>query len=355
MPLEGSIDEALKLLKNSTVLQIVKNLRRLIEVPFNASVRDTLNTMHAHDILAVVVAAPPGHWIGAGGTSILEADKCTGVVRKHYIGMVSVTDILVHIVEDNAQMNVPISKVIGHSLESLNLWTIGPSTSVYDAVEPMSKGVHRVLVPFESERDVLGVESVEASAGYHILTQTDILQFIQDHAKLLEGFLSLSIADIGAVKRSVYAVPHTMLVMNAFKCMASTLLPAVPIVQADPRLDMESTLINGEGRKLIGTISASDLRGCNSDTLSSCSSMSVLEWAHKVWVSKHFGSGAAMGPEANLWQVKPQVTCRLATPLGEVIALALRNHIHRVWITDDQGSLMGLVALSDILSVFHKA
>lgn len=129
MQVDGSAEEALKLLKSSSVMQIVRNLRRLIEVPFNASVRDTLNTMHAHDILAVVVAAPPGQWIGAGGSRILEADKSTGAVRKHYIGMVSVLDILVHVVQDDAQMNAPVSKVIGHSLESLNLWTIGPSTS----------------------------------------------------------------------------------------------------------------------------------------------------------------------------------------------------------------------------------
>lgn len=108
----------------------------------------------------------------------------------------------------------------------------------------MSRGVHRVLVPFESDQDVIGVESVEASSGYHILTQTDILQFILDHVKLLEGFLSTSIVDIGAVKRSVFAVPHTMPVMNAFKCMASSLLPAVAIVQADPRSDTECALIN---------------------------------------------------------------------------------------------------------------
>lgn len=125
----GSVDQAVNLLKSSTISQIMKNKRRLIEVPFNASVRDTLNTMQAHDILAVAVAAPPGQWIGAGGSQILEADKATGTVRKHYIGLVSVLDILVHVVEDDAQLNAPVSSIIGHSLEGLNLWTISPTTS----------------------------------------------------------------------------------------------------------------------------------------------------------------------------------------------------------------------------------
>jgi signal-transduction protein with cAMP-binding, CBS, and nucleotidyltransferase domain len=107
---------------------------------------------------------------------------------------------------------------------------------------------------------------------------------------------------------------------------------------------------------LIGTLSASDLRCCVSTTedISTWSTMSVLEWCQKVWVSKHCRAGATLDSKTNEWQVKPPVTCRLNTTLGEVMALTLEHRIHRVWITDDQGLLMGLVALSDILSVFHK-
>jgi hypothetical protein len=111
-------------------------------------------------------------------------------------------------------------------------------------MEPMSRGVHRVLVPSESSDDVRGVESVEASSGYHMVTQTDIIQFMLDHAKVLQGILSFGIADIGAVKRSVFAVPHTMPVLSALKCMAGSLLPALAVVQADPTLDAESTVMN---------------------------------------------------------------------------------------------------------------
>ena len=72
---------------------------------------------------------------------ILESDPATGAVRKHYIGMVNMLDILAHIDEasDDAEadgeavdldrrMAVPVSNVIGHSLEGLTLWTLHPTT-----------------------------------------------------------------------------------------------------------------------------------------------------------------------------------------------------------------------------------
>ena len=71
---------------------------------------------------------------------ILESDKQTGAVRKHYIGMVTMLDILAHIagrddveagneVDDLAKkMSIPVSSIIGHCLESLSLWTLNPTT-----------------------------------------------------------------------------------------------------------------------------------------------------------------------------------------------------------------------------------
>lgn len=63
--------------------------RRLVEVPYTASLADTMNALMANRIVAVPVAAPPGQWIGAGGSMIVESDKQTGTVRKHYIGIPS--------------------------------------------------------------------------------------------------------------------------------------------------------------------------------------------------------------------------------------------------------------------------
>ncbi|KAJ0007856.1 hypothetical protein Pint_30138 [Pistacia integerrima] len=127
-------------LRDKKVKDITADKRRLVEVPYTASLAHTMNTLVANKVVAVPVAAPPGHWIGAGGSMILESDKQTGAVRKHYIGMLTMLDILAHIAGDDQvnggddgsdldkKMSVPVSSIIGHCLEGLSLWTLNPNT-----------------------------------------------------------------------------------------------------------------------------------------------------------------------------------------------------------------------------------
>lgn len=130
-------------LREHRVSSLTRYKQRLVEVPYTATVADTANALQANGVSAVAVAAPPGQWIGAGGSMILESDPVTGAVRKHYIGMVTMLDILVHIAEAGLEgggggdgkekdldrsMAVPVSSVIGHSLEGLSLWTLNPNT-----------------------------------------------------------------------------------------------------------------------------------------------------------------------------------------------------------------------------------
>lgn len=133
-------------LKERKVRDLMVEKRRLVEVPYTASLAHTMNTLVANKVIAVPVAAPPGQWIGAGGSMIVESDKQTGAVRKHYIGMVTMLDIVAHIAGDDRlscgsggnendaakdldqRMSVPVSSIIGHSFEGLSLWTLNPNT-----------------------------------------------------------------------------------------------------------------------------------------------------------------------------------------------------------------------------------
>lgn len=125
-----------QMLKDKQVKDLIVDKRRLVEVPYTATLADTMKTLMVNKVVAVPVAAPPGHWIGAGGSMILESDKQTGAVRKHYIGMVNMLDILAHIAGNGSaddadltkKMMVPVSSIIGHCLESLSLWTLSPNT-----------------------------------------------------------------------------------------------------------------------------------------------------------------------------------------------------------------------------------
>ncbi|KAM7253886.1 hypothetical protein ACFE04_031568 [Oxalis oulophora] len=353
-------------IRNIKVKDLLSEKRRLVEVPYTATLSHTMNTLVANKVVALPVAAPPGHWIGAGGSMIQETDKQTGVVRKHYIGMVTMVDILAHIADHNDVVNggdhsisdldhkmaVPVSSIIGHCLEGLSLWTLNPNTSVVDCMEVFSKGIHRALVPTDSQMDnISGVELVESAPSYQMVTQMDLLKFLKDHTSDLKGITSCSVSEIGALNQNVYAITERTRLMDAIKCMRAALLNAVPIVQSSPSQQDEDhkQLINGKGRKLIGTFSATDLRGSHLSTLQTWLPLSALEFTCKVSTSPLFSPSNATetSPKREL------VTCRPDSTLDEVMDKVISCHVHRVWAVDEHGSLLGLVSLTDIISVIR--
>lgn len=351
------------ILKSMKVRDVSQSKRRLVEVPYTASIADTLNALLANNILAVPVAAPPGQWIGAGGSMILESDKLTGSVRKQYIGMVSMLDILLHIAEFDAGtdveanlMSAPVSSIIGHSLEGLSLWSINPDTRVLDVMEPFSKGIHRALVPLESHMDHVGLELKESSPGYWMLTQMDIVQFFKLHSNELQSFTSSSVGQLGAVNKGAFAVPAGMQVTDVVKCMRNASLNAVAIVDGLPDADEGPMLMTSQGRRLVGTFSATDLRGCPPRMLQSWLSLPVLEFTEKLSKAEKFTHNSATA--AALTSIspgsRPLVTCLVTSSLEEVISKAVDYHVHRVWVVDQEGLLIGLIALTDILRAIHS-
>ncbi|KDP37073.1 hypothetical protein JCGZ_06129 [Jatropha curcas] len=352
-------------LRDKKVRDLMMDKRRLVEVPYTASLAHTINTLVANRVVAVPVAAPPGHWIGAGGSMIMESDKQTGVVRKHYIGMVTMLDILAHIAGDDQmnggdgdasdldkKMSAPVSSIIGHCLEGLSLWTLNPNTSILDCMEVFSKGIHRALVPLDSHMDnISGVELVESASTYRMLTQMDLLKFLKENASDLQTIISRNVEEIGAINENVFGITSRTNVIDAIKCMRAAMLNAVPIVIASNFLEEDCRqLIDGKGKKLIGTFSATDLRGCHLAALQTWLPLSALEFTEHISASPVYAS-----PNASNVLPRELVTCYPESPLEEVIDKVITKHVHRVWVVDEQGVLVGLVALTDIIRVIRAS
>ncbi|XP_076892796.1 SNF1-related protein kinase regulatory subunit gamma-like PV42a [Bidens hawaiensis] len=348
-------------LTDKKVKELVAENRRLVEVPYTATLAHTLNALVANQVVAVPVAAPPGHWIGAGGSMILESDKHTGAVRKHYIGMVTMLDILSHIAGDKPdggtvedldnmeqRMSVPVSSVIGHCLESLSLWTLNPSTSILDCMEVFSKGIHRALVPLDSNMENLaGVELVESASTYRMLTQMDLIKFLKGREPELKHVFDRTVHDLAVLVEPVFGVINHTKVIDAIKSMRAGALNAVPIVDStNPATEDHSQLVNGKGRKVIGTFSATDLRGCPVSQLQSFMPGSVMDFTRGL-----------LSVSANMAGSSPRelVTCYCESRLGEVVNKLVANHVHRVWVVDRNGLLEGLVSLTDIIRVIRSS
>ncbi|KAF1886340.1 hypothetical protein Lal_00045572 [Lupinus albus] len=359
-------------MKEKKVKDLMVEKKRLVEVPYTASLAHTMNTLVANKVAAVPVAAPPGQWIGAGGSMIVVSDKQSGTARKHYIGMVTMLDIVAHIAGDDhfsngddddddvikdldQRMSVPVSSIIGHSFEGLSLWTLNPNTSLLDCMEVFSKGIHRAMVPVDGEMEnvTCGVELVEAASCYQMLTQMDVLRFLKDNAGgELHNILARSVQDLGAETDKIYAITESTKLVDAIKCLKSAMLNAVPIVRAsDLREDDHRQLINGRCRKLVGTFSASDLRGCYLATLKSWLGVNALAFTEEVATSPLFTTSDTESERCR----RELVTCHAESPIYDVIEKAVTKHVHRVWVVDQEGLLVGVVSLTDIVRVIRHS
>lgn len=123
------------ILYNTKVHQLVEYKHRMVEIPFIATVGDTLNTLLVKNILAMHVATPHGIWPWIGGNKILEQDRVTVAIRKKYIGMVSVLDVLIHVAEAEEEEDMDkrlaatVDSIAIDSMQEHTIWCISPHTS----------------------------------------------------------------------------------------------------------------------------------------------------------------------------------------------------------------------------------
>lgn len=118
-----------------------------------------------------------------------------------------------------------------------------------------------------------------------------------------------------------------------------------------PVLLLNSTHLQGKGKRLVDTFSATDLRGCSVAQLQAWLSIDVMEFKQRVSARVNAGYDAA--PCSATFQ--KLVTCHCETSLEDVINMAVQEHVHRVWVVDDEELLLGLVSLSDMLRVIREA
>lgn len=100
-------------------------------------------------------------------------------------------------------------------------------------METFSKGVHRALIPLESQTNqAIAVELAEASPGYRMLTQMDVISFLREQNQELKGVLSHSVLELGAISEVIFSVSKHTKVMDTIRSMRAAGLSAVPVVEA---------------------------------------------------------------------------------------------------------------------------
>ncbi|KAI5392683.1 hypothetical protein KIW84_060018 [Lathyrus oleraceus] len=148
---------------------------------------------------------------------------------------------------------------------------------------------------------------------------------------------------MGAITERIYAITDRTKLIDAIKCLKASMLNALPIVRAS----------DGRCRKLIGTISATDLRGCYVNTLKSWSEISALAFTEHIATSPLYAAYDIPNDIGN--STRELVTCYADSTMSEVINKAVAKHVHRVWVVDQEGLLICVVSLSDIIRVIRQS
>ncbi|RKO89536.1 hypothetical protein BDK51DRAFT_34071 [Blyttiomyces helicus] len=307
----------------------------LIDISCDSTILDALRLLRDNKILATAVYGKKGRWLGAGESNVITKGD------KQYIGMLSILDIVLYLMNlpsssshrNDTLSSIKTAALIGRSDEGLSLWVELPDAPLATSLEPMFKGVHRVLVPnFETTEPGASAEATQQGIPslYRVVTQTDVARFLLKACN--PAVLSGTIGDAGLGTAAVAASSAMGNARDVLADMAAHAISAVPVV-------------DGAG-VLIGTLSVADLGWKLAEEgqqtglhplvglVAELESITVGDFLKKV-------KGRVAGKSA--------VTCRLDSSVGEVLRLCVVQKVHRVWVCGQDGVPFGVVSLSDLI------
>jgi CBS domain-containing protein len=293
-------------LHQRTISDITNKLSKaVVYVDTDSSLEVTCKLLGQNDILAVPIL---------------------DVKENKFVGIVDIVDIA-YFVAFNYEKNHNASEsdhvdlfksvrafdLLQISDEGKLMYTFSPNTSLDRTFEPFSKGIHRALVTTEGDQK------------YHILSQTDVVKFLFESG-LFDDMFSKLLCDFPSLflyTSKVTTISADSPAIEGFKQLGRNKFGAVAVMDS-----------NG---KLLGNLSASDLRGVAVDFLVKTILRPARNFLQLV-------QGVDVAP----------VTTKLDETLGSAVRKMLEHRVHRVWVVDDQGCLDTVVSLTDVCRVFAE-
>ena len=191
-----------------------------------------------------------------------------------------------------------------------------------DALELLFSGVHRILI----------VDPENRRHCINILTQSDLLKFLNAHSELIplpKQLKSVAEQDLGTQSSSgyrMYSVLPSTPAREAFQKMKLTNMGALPIVD--------------EKGSIISQISASDIRVIFSDSIQ----LELLDLTSLNFVEKVREKSANSRRDLLIF-VTPDINA------SGVLAKMVDEKVHRVFITDNMTSFRGVISISDLFEI----
>jgi CBS domain-containing protein len=293
------------MLASTTIGPLVADKTHTFTASNNDSIETVLGKLCVHDLLSLpIVDAGSGQLLGT--VSILdllvflawgpyfesgELDKSTATSLKN--------------------LDRPITQLLGLTAESRRLWIAEPTMTLTTLLEPFSKGIHRVLVPQKDD---------DGKSTARILSQSDVVSYIYRNKQEIPQIISKKLSELGIKPKPVISISKDTSALEGFKTMTVEKVAALAITD--------------NNNKLIGNLSASDLRGITTRRLKK-----VVDPVTEFLETMH---GALRDP----------ITITLNDTLEIAMFRLVDQCVHRLWVVDDNKKPIGCVSLTDIIRIF---
>ncbi|KAK9495801.1 hypothetical protein V1508DRAFT_379364 [Lipomyces doorenjongii] len=199
-----------------------------------------------------------------------------------------------------AGFDVPVSFVMGLSPKDPFL-TLQESETVLTAVEYFGRGVHRLLITDDAEREVKG-----------LLSQRRLVTYLWDNARRfpsLEPLFQMSLHELGIGSSSVISIAGDKLVIEALETMHHESVSSLAVVDADGNL--------------LGNISIVDVKHLTKSTSAHLLHSTCLQFLTVILTDRGLENGKDSYP---VFHVTPIST------LAHTIAKLVATKSHRMWI-----------------------
>jgi len=302
---EGKEDNSgwLSLLEKTRVLDLSEKKKRdLVIIEESSTLKQTLHLLQKENILSVPMVSKTGLFM-----CIVDVLDIASIIY-HEWRHVSVELDHGHFPDDKF-FDLPISEVL-HSK--------GKNTTFVNTTDNLLSVIHAFKSP-ETGHRLHRVAVLDSNKMVDVISQSDIINFVEQNISLLPKNVAEKTAEELKIIHSPLMLTVDTTVSDALLTLCRNKVSGIALVDSE--------------YKLVGNLSASDLRGIQ-PTCFEFFTGSVLQ----------FLSVQASG-------AKPTKFVKENTKLKDIIKEIVEYKIHRIFVTTDVGFPKGVISLIDIISV----
>lgn len=210
------------------------------------------------------------------------------------------------------------------------MYTFDILDSLKGVMQTFALGVHRVLI----------TDKRRSSKHARILTQTDVAMFLSEHIDDFGVNPDWTITQAGLYEEpgaGVLSMFSTETALQGFNKLALNEVSAIAIIDQ-----------HGE---LVGTLSASDVRGVSDEDLADLG-LPVMDYLMVLFCFCFYISSADVSTQKRSRIFNHQVVVRSITTVRSALLKMTDVHIHRVWVVDTNNRPRGVISLSDLIHRF---